>query len=463
MPKSFSPSSPPPYDLHNFDKTASTIHLTTNETTQSKDKLREKNAEREGSLRTSDFGALLHVVKSSLGSGFLAMPSAFHNIGLLMGFTGTVLVALVCTHCTYIVVKCSQELCYQQGKLAMSYTETVEAAFTIGAKGRFQKWSKLMTYVSNFFLFITYYGVNTVYVILIASSFKQVLENHLDYTMNIRWYALILLVLLLPIGIVRHIKFLVPFSALANLFLLIGCTLTLYFCFIDMPPLSSRPLVVEVTRWPLFFSTALFGMEGIGTVMPIENAMRYPSHFLGCPGVLNLGMSVVATVFLVMGAIGYIKYGDLVQGSITLNLPQDPLSEAVKILVALAILLTYPLQLTASMEVVWQRASKCFSEKKQDQGYYIVRSLMIIGTVAIAIAVPNLSPVLSLVGAIGFSGLGLLLPTITELVTYWDVISKPFGLTIIKDAVIILIWAFATIFGTITSVQEIIVEYNISK
>lgn len=58
-------------------------------------------------------------------------------------------------------------------------------------------------------------------------------------------------------------------------------------------------------------------------VMPVENAMRYPGHFLGCPGVLNFAMTIIALANLVVGSVGYIKYGDEVEGSITLNLPDD--------------------------------------------------------------------------------------------------------------------------------------------
>lgn len=57
--------------------------------------------------------------------------------------------------------------------------------------------------------------------------------------------------------------------------------------------------------------------------MPIENAMRTPKHFVGCPGVLNFGMTVVASMFLTVGFFGYLRFGDDVQGSITLNLPKD--------------------------------------------------------------------------------------------------------------------------------------------
>uniref|UniRef100_A0A1B6KZD9 Amino acid transporter transmembrane domain-containing protein n=1 Tax=Graphocephala atropunctata TaxID=36148 RepID=A0A1B6KZD9_9HEMI len=459
MPKSDSP--PPSYGLHEL-KTSSVLELTTHEATLSKEKVREKNAPRDGKLKTSDLGALIHIIKSSMGSGTLAMSYAFSNIGLLVGVFGMAFVALICAHCTHILVKCSQELCYQRNVSSMSYADTVEWAFKLGASRRFSHWSRFMRTLANFFLFITYYGVTTTYVILVATSFKQVIENHSDVSMDTRWYVLILTVILLPVGIVRHIKFLVPFSAIANVFLLIGCTVTIYFCVIDIPPLSSRPMVVEIARWPLFFSTALFAMEGIGTVMPIENSVRKPANFLGCPGVLNIGMVIIAVSFVLLGAIGYIKYGEDIKGSVTLNLPQDVSAETIKILVALAILFTYPLQLTAAIEVVWGGVAEKFSEKNQDKGYYLTRSLLILGTVVIAIALPNLSPALSLVGAIGFSGLGLLMPTVTELVTYWDDINKPCGITVIKAAVLIIFWIIATVSGTITSIQEIISQYNIS-
>lgn len=64
-------------------------------------------------------------------------------------------------------------------------------------------------------------------------------------------------------------------------------------------------------------------MEGINVVMPIENEMAHPEHFLGCPGVLNMTMAFVALLYGAVGLFGYLKYGEKVLGSITLNLPQD--------------------------------------------------------------------------------------------------------------------------------------------
>lgn len=64
-------------------------------------------------------------------------------------------------------------------------------------------------------------------------------------------------------------------------------------------------------------------MEGINVVMPVENEMKNPKHFLGCPGVLNITMALVSTLYAIVGLFGYLKYGEDVNGSITLNLPED--------------------------------------------------------------------------------------------------------------------------------------------
>lgn len=49
-------------------------------------------------------GALAHLLKSSLGTGILAMPMAFKNSGLLVGALGTIIVGFICTHCVQILV-----------------------------------------------------------------------------------------------------------------------------------------------------------------------------------------------------------------------------------------------------------------------------------------------------------------------------------------------------------------------
>ena len=59
----------------------------------------------------------------------------------------------------------------------------------------------------------------------------------------------------------------------------------------------------------------------VGVVMPLENSMKTPQHFVGICGVLNKGMSGVTLIYILLGFLGYVRYGDSTLGSITLNLP----------------------------------------------------------------------------------------------------------------------------------------------
>lgn len=60
------------------------------------------------SFRT--MGSLAHLLKSSLGTGILAMPMAFKNSGLLIGALGTIIITFILTHCVTIFVSTNEIL-----------------------------------------------------------------------------------------------------------------------------------------------------------------------------------------------------------------------------------------------------------------------------------------------------------------------------------------------------------------
>lgn len=57
-------------------------------------------------------------------------------------------------------------------------------------------------------------------------------------------------------------------------------------------------------------------------MLPLKNEMKKPGNFDKPLGVLNVGMVLVSIMFVSTGFLAYLKYGDLVEGSVTLNL--DP-------------------------------------------------------------------------------------------------------------------------------------------
>jgi len=87
--------------------------------------------------------------------------------------------------------------------------------------------------------------------------------------------------------------------------------------------------------------------------------------------------------------------------------------------------------------------------------YIVTESCFI--PVAVAIAVPNLGPIISLVGAICFSTLGLFCPAVIENVTYWD---HGLGWRLWKNIIVIIFALIALVTGTYASILEIISEYT---
>ena len=72
-----------------------------------------------------------------------------------------------------------------------------------------------------------------------------------------------------------------------------------------------------------FYNVSVYHLQGIGVVLPIENKMKTPEAFGGWCGVINLGMTIATVFYAAVGFYGYLKFGDEVQDSITLNLPPD--------------------------------------------------------------------------------------------------------------------------------------------
>lgn len=154
--------------------------------------------------------------------------------------------------------------------------------------------------------------------------------------------------------------------------------------------------------------------------MPLENNMKTPNHFIGCPGVLNFGMAFVVGLYSTVGFFGYLRFGDLTEGSVTLNLPPaDILAQSVKVMIAVAILFTYGLQFYVPMEIIWKNLKGYFGSKKL-MAEYCIRIGLVVFTVITAILIPRLGPFISLIGAICLSTLGLMFPSLIELVTVWE-------------------------------------------
>lgn len=203
----------------------------------------------------------------------------------------------------------------------MNFAEVAESAFIHGPKwGRkFARFTKVLILQS---LFWTYFGTCSVYTVIIATNIQRVSSYYLGDIMGLRGYIALLLIPLILLSWVPNLKYLAPFSTVANLFMGISLGITFYYMAMDLPSIETRPPInPDIGQWPEMVSITIFAMEAIGVMMPLENQMKTPQNLVGICGVLNKGMSGVTFVYILLGFLGFLRYGDETNANITLNLP----------------------------------------------------------------------------------------------------------------------------------------------
>lgn len=407
----------------------------------------------------TDGETLTHLLKASLGTGILSMPYAFRNAGLSGGIFLTILVSIICTHCAYILIQCAHVLYRRTRVTAMSFADIAEVAFAKGpAWGR--KYSRAARICVLLGLFTAYFGSCSVYTVIMATNFSKVISHHTGTHLDIRVYISAFLIPLILISWVPNLKSLAPFSLVANLLMGTGLGITFYYIVWDLHKPSEMPQLAPIDSLPTFFSITIFAIEAIGVVMPLENSMQTPNHFIGLCGVLNQGMGGVTMIYILLGFLGYLKYGDLTQDNITYNLPQEEIAPQIaNISIGVAVFCTFGLVFFVCLEIVWNGVKDNFV-KKPKVYEYVVRTALVVAAVGLAIAVPTIGPFIGLIGAFAFSLLGLIFPILIEIVTYWDVGFGAGNWRIWKNILVLIFGVLALIFGSQTSIADIIKAYS---
>lgn len=134
----------------------------------------------------------------------------------------------------------------------LGFAETAEKVFEYGPPWA-KRYSVAAKNVVDYALMATYYSAGCVYIVFIANTFHDVFNAMLNIDLGVRVYILIIMIPIILIGQIRSLKFLVPFSGSANIFILITFGIVLFYIFREPLVFDDKPLIVSWTQWPVFF------------------------------------------------------------------------------------------------------------------------------------------------------------------------------------------------------------------
>ncbi|KAF9115645.1 neutral amino acid transporter [Mortierella sp. AM989] len=344
--------------------------------------------------------ASLLLGKAFVGTGVLFLPKAFMNGGLLFSCLMLAFVATICCIAFLMLVKVRL---------------TVRESFQDIGLVLFGKYMRFAVLLS---VFLSQVGFCCAYLIFVSQNIDAVVKTFTKCKFDgipEKYYILIILVLLIPLVLIRRMSILSLPSMVANLFIIFGIVYLWYYSIHNLAVNGAGPNIAMFNRddFALFIGTAVFSFEGIGLVIPITESMAEPHKF---PRVLAITITVVALIFMSVGALCYSSFGSNIQTIVVLNLPiESGWTITVEILYSLAMVLSVPLMLSPASRIL---EHGIFNTKSGGQDFKIkmqknlLRIVLICGCAVVSFIVggPNLDKFVSFVGSVACMPLCFIFP-----------------------------------------------------
>lgn len=400
--------------------------------------------QKDNKLKTTFLETLVNFIKGNLGSGFWCLNSAFGRSGWVVGLAGIPFLGLLALYCMLLLLEAKSRIRQLHDRKFRAvggaevkmdsgrYEDIAGIAIGRGAKTAIQVC-----------LVITQFGFCCVCLLFIAEHTNELLPQF-----SVEEYVWLLVPIVSLLCFIKDFKWIAPTSALANVLIIYGAIVTVYFfvsvwndrddrCESFYPNLVdtsegctedevSPRMIGKESDIPIFFGMGMYCFQSIGLILPMEVEMMEPRR---APTVVTMGMLGVIVLFASFGCIGYLVVGfshrDAGKASISEYLPRGPLYDSVKIAINLVLLQTYALQYFPGIQIVESvidfQGRWGLRRWKLTIARNSLRVVICCITAVIATEVPHLGLVISLVGALGCGGLALICPPVLHLVLYPDI------------------------------------------
>ncbi|XP_022903937.2 proton-coupled amino acid transporter-like protein CG1139 [Onthophagus taurus] len=413
-------------------------------------------SERNVDSPTNDLESFAHIMKGILGTGVLALPEGFSFAGGMMAIIYCVLNAFLCTSGMHILVTGF----YMVGKAyhlpSVTYADAMKLGTTLGPNN-FPKTSHFFSVLTNALIISYQGGVLCVYMLFVGVSIEMVTNNIVGKEISLGFYLLLMIIPCMLINSVKNLKYLAPFSYFSLGVTVMVLGMIFYYVFRESLPsyLDERKLTNDIFKLPMFFGTTLFAFTSVPVVVSVENSMKNPKHF---HRIYDLAILILLILYLCVGFFSYWKWGEDLKPVVILNFPMNESpARAANYLYALAIFLSIGLNGIVPVRLVMDT----YVLPKLESPYpilweYVFRLGFIALGLFLAISVPFIGTVISLLGAIALSCLTLIFPAILDICWRHQKDYGPCHFRLLIDLILIFYGIFGLTTGVYVNVRFLI-------
>ncbi|KAJ3694699.1 hypothetical protein LUZ60_000076 [Juncus effusus] len=278
-----------------------------------------------------------NIVVSIVGTGVLGLPYTFRVAGWLAGSLGVATAGLATFYCMLLLIEC-------RDKIQESEAEQSTNHYTYGDLGK-KAFGLIGGFLTELLVLVSQAGGSVAYLVFIGQNLSSVFSSP---------PSLFIFTVLLPLQIllsfVRSLSSLSPFSIFADLCNVVAMAVVIKedFEFFDHP-FGNRNAFNGFWGLPFAGGVAVFCFEGFTMTLALEASMAERSKF---KWVLAQAFVAITSTYVFFGIFGYLAYGDETKDIITLNLPNNWLTAAVKIGLCIALSFTFPIMMHPIHEII---------------------------------------------------------------------------------------------------------------
>eukprot|EP00249_Psilotum_nudum_P010497 c22575_g1_i1 orf=364-1605(+) len=383
-----------------------------------------------------------NIIVSIVGSGVLGLPFTFKLNGWAVASIAVLLSATLTYFCMLLLVSCRNKLKDQSPLDILTY----------GDLGR-RLYGEIGKTIVDIAVFISQSGCCVAYLIFIGQNLSSIFTGT---TSQQTVFILILVPFQIFLAWVRSLAGLAPFSMLADICNVVAMAVVIKD---DVNNFQGFESIRPYRQWkelPFALGVAVYCYEGFGMTLTLEASMKEPHKFRV---VLGQSFILITALYIAFGFVGYLAFGDLTLDIITLNLPNDWSTVAVKVGLCIALFFTFPVMMYPVHEMIERSVviSRCY----QHNAIHYPRACKLVvntfrgGTVVIialvAVYVPGFGFFISLVGSTVCVVLAFVFPALFHLRAFSD--SLCFTQKVIDLFLVVAGISFA-IYGTYTTCKD---------